>query len=137
MRRTALAAVMCLATAAVAADFPPDRAQKVLRYAFERAETTLDPQKTSDVYSNFVESAIFETPLDYDYLARPLRLRPTTLSAMPEVSADGGGCREQQQGRQRVVQLHPLTTTESAERLAGPWKTASTLLPSGSKTNAP
>ena len=51
--------------AAFCADFPPDRAQKVLRYAFERAETTFDPQKTSDVYSNFVESAIFDAPLDY------------------------------------------------------------------------
>ena len=69
--------------------FPADRAQKVLRYAFERAETTLDPQKTSDVYSNFVESAIFETPLDYDYLARPLKLVPVTLEAMPEITDDG------------------------------------------------
>ena len=69
--------------------FPPDRDQKVLRYAFERAETTLDPQKTSDVYSNFIESAIFETPLDYDYLARPLKLVPLTLASMPEISADG------------------------------------------------
>ena len=77
------------ALAAPAADFPPDRAQKVLRYAFERAETTFDPQKTSDVYSNFVESAIFETPLDYDYLARPIHLVPLTLQALPEISADG------------------------------------------------
>ncbi len=62
---------------------------KVLRYAFERAETTLDPQKTSDVYSNIVESSIFETPLDYDYLARPLKMRPLTLASMPEMR-DGG-----------------------------------------------
>ncbi|HUP97766.1 MAG TPA: ABC transporter substrate-binding protein [Usitatibacter sp.] len=70
-------------------DFPPGRDKKVLRYAFERAETTLDPQKTSDIYSNFIESAIFETPLDYDYLARPLKLVPLTLQSMPEISADG------------------------------------------------
>ncbi|HET7730651.1 MAG TPA: ABC transporter substrate-binding protein [Usitatibacter sp.] len=61
----------------------------MLRYAFERAETTLDPQKTSDVYSNFIESAIFESPLDYDYLARPLKLVPVTLESMPQISADG------------------------------------------------
>jgi hypothetical protein len=54
---------------------------KVLRYAFERAETTLDPQKLSDIYSNTIASAIFDTPLDYDYLARPLKLRPVTLTA--------------------------------------------------------
>jgi ABC-type transport system substrate-binding protein len=89
MRRAALLALAVAGSAAVAADFPPDRAQKVLRYAFERAETTFDPQKTSDVYSNFVESAIFETPLDYDYLARPIKLVPVTLQALPEISADG------------------------------------------------
>jgi len=89
MRRIPALAATLAVVAATAADFPPDRAQKVLRYAFERAETTFDPQKTSDVYSNFVESAIFETPLDYDYLARPLRLVPATLASMPEISADG------------------------------------------------
>jgi ABC-type transport system substrate-binding protein len=62
---------------------------KVLRYALDVAETTLDPQKMSDVYSMTVNSAIFDTPLDYDYLARPLKLRPATLAALPEVSADG------------------------------------------------
>ena len=65
---TALAVALATACAAHAAD-----PRKVLRYAFERAETTLDPQKTSDLYSNFLESAIFDTPLDYDYLARPLK----------------------------------------------------------------
>ena len=86
---TAFAVGLAAACAAHAADFPPDRAQKVLRYAFERAETTFDPQKTSDVYSNFVESAIFDTPLDYDYLARPVKMVPVTLTSMPEISADG------------------------------------------------
>ena len=81
----------CLALAAWsahAADPFPDRDKKVLRYAFEKAETTLDPQKTSDLYSNFIETGIFEAPLDYDYLARPLKLVPVTLEALPEISAD-------------------------------------------------
>jgi len=85
MLRAAAFALACAAACAAHAADP----NKVLRYAFERAETTLDPQKTSDVYSNFVESAIFETPLDYDYLARPNKLVPTTLVSMPEISADG------------------------------------------------
>ncbi len=86
-----LAAAALLAAPGVlrASDFLADRAQKVLRYAFERAESTLDPHKTSDIYSNFIESAIFDTPLDYDYLARPLKMMPLTLEAMPEISADG------------------------------------------------
>ncbi len=63
-------------------------AGKVLRYAFPIAETSADPAKVSDIYSGTVISAIFDTPLDYDYLARPLKLVPLTLAAMPEVSAD-------------------------------------------------
>lgn len=61
---------------------------KVLRYSFEVAETTLDPQKISDIYSNIVVDSIFDPPLTYDYLARPPKLRPNTLVAMPEVSED-------------------------------------------------
>jgi ABC-type transport system substrate-binding protein len=78
-------AAMALASVAAPAAAQP----KVLRYAFDVAETTADPQKISDIYSIFVVSAIFEAPLDYDYLARPLKLRPVTLEAMPEVT-DGG-----------------------------------------------
>src|SRR3954470_2500209 len=96
MRRIAAAAAAVLFAGPVmagpASSLPdpfPDRDRKVLRYAFERAETTFDPQKTSDLYSNFVESAIFDTPLDYDYLARPLKLVPATLVSLPEISADG------------------------------------------------
>jgi ABC-type transport system substrate-binding protein len=63
-------------------------ARKVLRYAFEVAETSMDPQKVSDVYSNIINSAIFDAPLRYDYLARPVKLIPNTLAAMPEISAD-------------------------------------------------
>lgn len=62
--------------------------RKVLRYSFEVAETTFDPQKISDVYSNIVADGIFDTPLRYDYLARPVKLIPNTLAAMPAISAD-------------------------------------------------
>src|SRR5258705_14016532 len=62
---------------------------KTLRYAFPIAETSLDPQKVSDVYSGIVNSAMFDPPLKYDYLARPLKLKPNTLTALPEISADG------------------------------------------------
>ena len=67
-----------------------DRADpaKVLRYAFEIAETSFDPQKVSDVYSIIVNSAMFDAPLRYDHLARPPKLIANTLVGMPEVSAD-------------------------------------------------
>ena len=32
---------------------------------------------------------MFDAPLTYDYLARPVKLIPNTLASMPEVSADG------------------------------------------------
>ena len=69
------------------ADYKPDP-NKVVRYAFEIAETTLDPHKVADLYSNIVNSAIFDTPLVYDYLAYPAKLKANTLAAMPEISAD-------------------------------------------------
>ncbi len=62
---------------------------KVLRVAFPVAETGFDPQATNDLYSAFVERAIFDAPYTYDYLARPFKLVPNTAVALPETSADG------------------------------------------------
>ena len=62
---------------------------KVLRWAFEIAETGFDPPQTSDWYSSYVFANIFDTPLTYDYLARPVKLKPNVLEAMPDVSPDG------------------------------------------------
>jgi ABC-type transport system substrate-binding protein len=67
----------------------PGDPKKVLRYAFEIAETSFDTQKISDLYSNIVNNAMFDTPLRYDYLARPPKLKPNTVEALPEISADG------------------------------------------------
>ena len=75
------------APAKPAANDRPDP-EKVLRYAFEVAETSFDPQKVSDVYSSIANNAMFDAPLRYDQLARPAKLIPNTLAAMPEVSAD-------------------------------------------------
>ena len=80
-----------VALLAVVASMPvsaqPDP-NKILRYAFEVAESSFDPHKNSDVYSNIVNNAIFDAPLRYDFLARPPKLIANTLVAMPEVSAD-------------------------------------------------
>jgi ABC-type transport system substrate-binding protein len=62
---------------------------KVFRYAFEVAETGFDPAEISDLYSGYVVANIFDTPLTYDYLARPVKLVPNTLAAMPEVTDNG------------------------------------------------
>ncbi len=61
---------------------------KVLRYAFLIAETSFDPAQITDLYSRTVASGLFDAPLEFEYLAKPARMRPNTLVAMPEVSAD-------------------------------------------------
>ncbi|MEP7300690.1 MAG: ABC transporter substrate-binding protein [Caldimonas sp.] len=62
--------------------------ERVMRYAFQVAETGFDPAQISDIYSRIVTAHIFESPLTYDYLARPFKLKPLTAAAMPEVSDD-------------------------------------------------
>ena len=61
---------------------------KVLRYAFRVAETSLDPVKINDIYSRTLTPHIFEALYKYDPLSRPIKIRPLTTVAMPEVSAD-------------------------------------------------
>lgn len=65
----------------------PER-QKVLRYAFRVAETSLDPVKVNDLYSRTLTPHIFEALYKYDHLARPVRIRPLTAAGEPEVSGD-------------------------------------------------
>jgi ABC-type transport system substrate-binding protein len=92
MRSAARRAVAGLVAAGLAAAAGPASAadpNKVFRYAFPVAETSFDPQRISDLYSNILNGSMFDAPLKYDYLARPLRLKPNTLAAMPEISADG------------------------------------------------
>jgi ABC-type transport system substrate-binding protein len=65
-----------------------DGGRKVLRVAFNTAETSLDPVLIQDTYSRTLTPHIFEALFEYDYLARPTRIRPRTAAAMPEVSDD-------------------------------------------------
>jgi len=83
MKQLVLAAFLACAVLAANA------AQKVLRIPFLAAETNFDPVFVSDLYSNSVTMEIFEAPLTYDFLARPMKLKPQVAEAMPEVSADG------------------------------------------------
>ena len=47
---------------------------KTIRFTFLIAETSFDPAKISDLYSNMINEAIFDAPLTYDFLARPAKL---------------------------------------------------------------
>ena len=62
---------------------------KVIRSVFEAADDGFDMVKTQNYYSGWVADAIFETLLNYDYLARPAKLVPNTAEAMPVISKDG------------------------------------------------
>jgi ABC-type transport system substrate-binding protein len=76
--------VFSLPAAARAADMG-----KTLRVAFPVDVTGFDPQVTQDVYSGYIERALFDTLYVYDYLARPYRLIPATAAALPEIRDDG------------------------------------------------
>ena len=83
----ACAAALCLALAALAhgqGSAPP----KVLRYAIRIAETGFDPAQVSDLYSRLMVANMFDGLYEYEFLARPVRLRPSTAVALPEASAD-------------------------------------------------
>ncbi len=88
---TSMLAAMMLAVAglAYAADPPAAApAQKVLRYAMRIAETGFDPAQISDLYSSVLAASMFDSLYEYEFLARPVRIRPRTAAGMPEASAD-------------------------------------------------
>ena len=84
--RRALLLAMCLGLLGPATTLA--QPAKVLRVAFNSAETGFDPARISDTYSRTLTAHIFEAPLEYDPLARPVQLRPRTAQALPEHSAD-------------------------------------------------
>ena len=63
--------------------------QKTLHMFLSTSETGLDPAAASDIATLSLLENLFDPLLRYDYLARPVKLRPNTALAMPEVSADG------------------------------------------------
>ena len=85
-RRALAGLALCAVLAAPAAAANPG---KVLRVAFSIAETSFDPAFASDAASDGIIENIFDSMLDYDYLARPVKLVPRALEALPTVE-DGG-----------------------------------------------
>ena len=74
-----LAALCCAWAGPVAAQ------GKTVRVTFNGSETGFDPPRISDVKSAAVVASLFDAPLTYDLLARPVRLKPNTAQ-LPEVS---------------------------------------------------
>ena len=84
----ALLAASCFGTHVATAADAPARPQ-VLHTFLSTSETGLDPAVASDIATLSLLENLFDPLLRYDYLARPLKLRENTLTAMPEVSSDG------------------------------------------------
>ena len=62
--------------------------EKVLRYAFQIAETGFDPAQISDLYSRIAARNMFEALYDFDYLARPVVVIPRSAEALPVIADD-------------------------------------------------
>ncbi len=81
-------AVPALALAQRTATPQPSGGRDILRVPFLAAETGFDAVQVGDLYSNTVIAHIFEPPYRFDPLAMPVRVRPLTAAALPEVSSD-------------------------------------------------
>ena len=79
-----LAAAVLVAGAALAAD-----PAKVIRYPTPSAERGFDCARESDELTGTLCDNIFDALLQYDHLARPIKLQPRAAEALPEVG-DGG-----------------------------------------------
>ena len=80
--RTALL-LAALAASPLAAD-----AQTTLRRTVDRMPS-FDPVQSESVGAMRCVTLVYETLLEYDYLARPYRLRGGLAEGLPEISADG------------------------------------------------
>ena len=89
LKSYAAALLAAIFTVGAAQAEPAQPAPKVLHAFLSTGETGLDPAVASDVASLSLLENLFDPLLRYDYLARPVKLQPNTLTAMPTV-ADGG-----------------------------------------------
>ena len=81
-----LAAALSALTAQGATAADPD---KVIRTAYRSAERGFDCAAQADEFTGTLCDNIFDTLLQYDHLARPVKLQPRAAVALPEIS-DGG-----------------------------------------------
>jgi oligopeptide transport system substrate-binding protein len=83
LARVALAALLVLSTAHAADP------RKVIRVAVTSAERGFDCVRESDENTGTLCDYLFDSLLQYDHLARPIKLQPRAAAALPEVSEDG------------------------------------------------
>ena len=84
--------IRCLLVVLLALALPSGYAadmSKTLRGEFNNAETSFDPAAAWDAVSDAVVEHVHDSMLEYEYLARPVKLKPNTLERLPEVSGNG------------------------------------------------
>ena len=79
--------LLVIACAAFAAEAAPPL--KVVRTAYPSAERGFDCAAESDEVTGTLCDNIFDALLQYDHLARPIKLQPRAAATMPEVSDNG------------------------------------------------
>src|SRR5258705_8439326 len=79
----------CLVAALLITTVEAADPRKVVRTSYPSAESKLDPAAESDEASSSITGVIFDSLLQYDYLARPAKLKPRAAAALPEVTANG------------------------------------------------
>src|SRR5258705_5413418 len=79
----------CLVAALLITTVEAADPRKVVRTSYPSAESKLDPAAESDEASASITGMIFDSLLQYDYLARPAKLKPRAAESLPQVNADG------------------------------------------------
>jgi oligopeptide transport system substrate-binding protein len=87
--RASGAIALCASLAFAATSVHATDMAKTIRVAFQVDVTGFDPQGTNDLYSGHVNNAIFDVMYEFDYYARPVKLKGSIADGLPEISADG------------------------------------------------
>ena len=89
MRQRIAAFLLALTCCAAAGATPGYDLNKVVRMAAQSGEKSFDCGVVSDEFSDTLCDCIFDPLLQYDHLARPIKLQPRTAVALPDISPDG------------------------------------------------
>ena len=84
-----LLAAAALAAASGCSGTPSEAPPEPCFRRADRAVATLDPTQAASMAAGRAVCLVYETPLQFDYEARPYRLLPYAAEDMPDVSADG------------------------------------------------
>jgi len=89
LRYLILASISILVLVACGDSGQPTPVKSALRIALDDAPVSLDPARSSTLYSEYIVVNAYDTLFRYKYLARPYELTTNLAVSMPQISADG------------------------------------------------